>query len=473
MTSKDEMLSFTVTEALAALSSRRMTSQEYVTALLDRIAAFNGRLNAVLHVNATGALEEAGRMDKLRSEGKLLGPLHGIPMLIKDNMNVAGIPTTGATPGLRGNVPSRSAPAVKALQDAGVIVLGKTNLSELACSYSTNNTSFAGACHNPYDLDRITGGSSGGSGASVAARFVPAALLSDTFGSTRCPALCNGIYGFRPTWGRYSTEGVIPLVSMFDTVGPGARSVADLLLLDTVMSGGDDTRVGVEAKGLRVGVPHKFLCEGLTPDVEKAFIDTLAKLEAAGVVLVRKDLPADVSGNFQDMLALCTENFVHDLGEYLKAEIADPRNPFKENWGGKELIAQVSNPVSKAIMEQVSTPAPAEALAALKQKRQEQNRAIKEYFANNRLDCALYPACGQTAPPLAGGDMADIGIFNGRFNVATFNALPACAIPIGLGRDGLPIGAEVLGAPSSDRRTLEVAKVLEGLIGHIAPPVLK
>jgi mandelamide amidase len=244
-------------------------------------------------------------------------------------------------------------------------------------------------------------------------------------------------------------------------------------LLDTVMSGGDDTQVRVEAKGLRVGIPRKFLYEGLTPDVEKAFVDSLAKLEAAGVVLVNKDFPTDVSGNFQDMLVLCTENFVKDLDEYLKAEIADPKNPFKENWTGKDLIAQVSNPVSKGIMESVSNPAPAETLAALKQKRRDQNKIIAEYFTNNRLDCAFYPACGQTAPPLAGGDMADIAIFNGRFNVAPFNSLPACAIPVGLGSEGLPIGAEVLGAPSSDRKTLGIAKVLEGVMGHIAPPALK
>lgn len=463
----------TVTEAVAALNAKKMTSQNYVKVLLERIAAFNPPLNAVLHINTPGALQEAERMDKLRAERKLLGPLHGIPMLIKDNINVVGIPTTGATPGLRGNIPSKSAPVAKALQDAGVIVLGKTNLSELACSYSTCNTSFAGICHNPYNLDHITGGSSGGSGASVAARFAPAALLTDTFGSTRCPSLCNGIYGFRPTYGRYSTVGVIPLVSMFDTVGPGARCVADLQLLDTVMSGGDDVQVKVEAKGLRVGVPRKFFYDGLTPDVEKAFASSLAKLEAAGVVLVTVDVPTDVSGNFEDMLVLCTEHFVKDLDEYLKAEIADPNNPFKENMTGKDLIAQVSNPVSKGIMESVSNPAPAETLAALKQKRQEQSKIITEYFTNNRLDCVFYPGCAQTAPPITAGDMGGIAVFKGRHNVAPFNALPACAIPVGLGSDGLPIGAEVLGGPASDRRTLEIAKVMEGILGHIAPPTLK
>lgn len=190
MSSNDEMVSMTVTEAVAALNAKKMTSKDYVKVLLNRIAAFNPPLNAVLQINTPGALQEAERMDKLRAEGELLGPLHGIPMLIKDNINVAGITTTGATPGLRGNIPSKSARVAKALQDAGVIVLGKTNLVELACSYSTNNTSFAGPCHNPYNLARISGGSSGGSGAAVAARFAPAALLTDTFGSTRCPSHC-------------------------------------------------------------------------------------------------------------------------------------------------------------------------------------------------------------------------------------------------------------------------------------------
>ena len=260
---------------------------------------------------------------------------------------------------------------------------------------------------------------------------------------------------------------------MFDTVGPGARCVADLQLLDTVMSGGDDVQVKVEAKGLRVGVPRKFFYDGLTPDVEKAFASSLAKLEAAGVVLVTSEVPTDVSGNFEDMLVLCTEHFVKDLDEYLKAEVADPNNPFKENMTGKDLITQVSNPVSKGIMESLSNSAPAETLAALQQKRQHQNKILAEYFTHNRLDCAFYPACNQTAPPLAGGDMADIAIFNGRFNVAPFNSVPACVMPVGLGSDGLPIGAEVLGGPSSDRKTLAIAKVMEDIIGHIAPPTLK
>jgi len=469
--SEEDIAALTISDAVAALDEKRLTSQEYVQTLRDRIAAHNPALNAVLCLNE-GASQEAERRDKLRSKGKLSGPLHGIPMLIKDNLDVAGIPTTGATPSLRGNVPSQSAPVVKALQDAGVIVLGKTNLSELASSYSTCNTSFAGICHNPYNLKHIAGGSSGGSGASVAARFAPGALFTDTFGSTRCPSLCNGIYGFRPTHGRYSTVGLIPLVAMFDTVGPGARCVADLLLLDSVMSGGDATRVNVEAKSLRVGVPRKFFYDGLTADVAQAFASSLAQLEAAGVTLVTADLPVDVSGNFEDMFALATESFTRDFDAYLEVAIADPLNPLKQKMKTMDVIEQIANPVSQGFWREFIKPAPSSLLAAARQKRLDQTRRITDFFTTMRLDCLFYPGGPSTALPLAAGDMAGMAAYKGRYNVAPFNALPACAIPVGLGNDGLPIGAEVLGAPAADRRTLAIAQLFEGILGHLPPPTL-
>ena len=467
----EDIASLTVSDALAALDTKRITSQEYVQTLRERIAAHNPALNAVLFINDS-ALQEAERLDKLRAEGKLLGPLHGIPMLIKDNVDVAGIPTTGATPSLRSNVPSQSAPVVKALQNAGVIVLGKTNLSELASSYSTCNTSFAGVCHNPYNLDHITGGSSGGSGASVAAGFAPAALFTDTFGSTRCPSLCHGIYGFRPTHGRYPTTGLIPLVSMFDTVGPGARSVADLLILDSVMSGDDATQTKVDATSLRVGIPRKFFYDGLTPDVAKAIESSLAQLETAGVTLIAADLPVDVSENFEAMFALATESFVRDFDAYLDAAIADPLNPLKQKLKTIDVIEQIANPVSQGFWRAFNNPAPPAVLAAARQKRADQMQSVSEVFAGLRLDCLFYPGSPSTALPLSAGDMAGMENYKGRYNVAPFNALPACAIPIALGSDGLPIGAEVLGAPASDRRALAIAQLFEGILGHIPPPTL-
>jgi Asp-tRNA(Asn)/Glu-tRNA(Gln) amidotransferase A subunit family amidase len=467
-------LSWSIGEAAAALGAGRCTSSQYVKALLDRIVTFGPTLNAIVHLNRL-ALNEAERLDKLRAEGKILGPLHGIPLLVKDNINVAGMPTTACTPALRNNIPSKSSAAIKILQDAGAIILGKTNLSELACSFSTNNTSWAGPCHNPYKLDHSSGGSSGGSAAAVAASFVPAAIMSDTLGSVICPSHACGIYGFRPTTGRYSTSGVLPLLGAFDTLGSGARCVSDLQLLDGLLSG-DATEFRVDVRGLRIAAPHKFLYEGLARDVAEAMAQSLAKLEAAGVHLVTVDLPCDVRGNFGLALSLGPEAFEKDIDAYLAAETADSNNPLAgEQLNFRGLLAAISNPVTKRICEHEADPTAEElaALPGLKQRRADQNELFRKWFADNRLDGAFFPACSQTAPLLSNGDMADIALYRGRLGIASVNSLPALNLPVGIGKDGLPMGAELLGAPGSDRRTLEIARHFEAIIGRIAPPILK
>jgi len=172
---------------------------------------------------------------------------------------------------------------------------------------------------------------------------------------------------------------------------------------------------------------------------------------------------------------LAPETFERDIDAYLAAEIADPNNPFKDKLTFRGLLAAVSNPVSKKICERVANPSAEEstAMAGLKQKKAEQNELIRRWFADNRLDGAFFPACSQTAPLLSSGDMADIAIFRGRLNIATLNSLPAINLPVGIGKDGLPVGAELLGTPASDRRTLEIARQFEAIIGHIAPPIIK
>jgi indoleacetamide hydrolase len=230
--------------------------------------------------------------------------------------------------------------------------------------------------------------------------------------------------------------------------------------------------VKVEAKGLRVGVPRKFFYDDLTPGVAQALASALVQLEAAGITLATADLPVDVSGNFGDMFVLSTAFFVRDCYEYLEAAIAASLNPFKQPMKTKYLIEQISNPVSRSFWLQFSDPAPGEILAAVKQKGLDQTRRITEFFASSRLDCLFYPGCATTALPITAGDMAGIEAFKGRYNVAPFNGLPACAIPVGLGSNGLPVGAEVLGAPASDRRTLAIAQLLEGIVGQIPSPML-
>ena len=178
----------------------------------------------------------AAAADERRAGGGPLGPLHGVPLALKDNLDTADMPTTGGTPGLRGSRPARNAPVVQRLLDAGAIVFGKANLHELAYGITNNNAGF-GAARNPYDRTRIPGGSSGGVGAAVGARIVPGGIGSDTGGSVRVPAALCGIVGFRPTTGRWPQAGIVPISHTRDTAGPMTRSVADCVLLDRVVTG--------------------------------------------------------------------------------------------------------------------------------------------------------------------------------------------------------------------------------------------
>ena len=187
---------------------------------------------------------------------------------MKDNLDTAELPTSGGTPGLAGNRPKRNAAIVDKLLGAGAIVLGKTNLHELAYGI-TNNNAAHGPARNPYAPDRIPGASSGGTGVAVAARIAPGGIGTDTGGSVRIPAALCGIVGLRPTTGRWSQAGVVPISHTRDTPGPMTRSVADCALLDGVVTGGPVEAAPVPLKGVRIGVPRKHFWENLDPELEK------------------------------------------------------------------------------------------------------------------------------------------------------------------------------------------------------------
>ncbi len=228
--------SLTISAAAAALRRREMTALAYADALLAQ-AEKAAKLNAFIHFDADQVRAAARAADAQRLAGAAtLGALHGVPLALKDNLDTVDMPTTGGTPGLKGHRPKRNAAVVQKLLDAGAIAFGKANLHELAYGISNNNAGF-GAARNPYDPSRIPGGSSGGVGAAVGARIVPGGIGSDTGGSVRVPAALCGIVGFRPSTGRWSQSGVVPISHTRDTPGPMTRSVADCVLLDGVVTG--------------------------------------------------------------------------------------------------------------------------------------------------------------------------------------------------------------------------------------------
>ena len=267
---------------------------------LDRIKALEPKLRAFNTVTAERALDRARALDASQKAGAPLGPLHGVPVAIKDNMCTAGVPTTASSKILRGFVPPYSATVVERLEAAGAVVLGKTNLDEFAMGSSTENSAL-GATRNPWDVSRTPGGSA----AAVAVRMVPLALGSDTGGSIRQPAALCGIVGLKPTYGRVSRYGLMAFASSLDQIGPFTTTVADAALAFQAIGGhdGHDATSSTEAmpdllasltgdiKGLRIGVPHAFLGDGVDAPVLAAFREAMKTLAARGAVIVDIELP--------------------------------------------------------------------------------------------------------------------------------------------------------------------------------------
>ncbi|MGQ0545612.1 MAG: amidase family protein, partial [Betaproteobacteria bacterium] len=311
-----EPTELTARQAARLIRAGKLNSEDLVRALAEA-AASKKDLNAFITLDVDGALKAARAADASARNKKFKGPLHGVPIVVKDNVHVAGMPNTAGTPGLKDFRPKANAPVVERLVRAGAIVLGKTNMHELAFGITSNNAAF-GPVRNPYDPSRIAGGSSGGSGAAIAARMAPAGLGTDTGGSVRIPAALNGITALRPTLGRYPQEGITPISHTRDTAGPMARTVQDLVLLDSVIAGAKDRVVAVKLKGLRLGVYREHFFRGLDAETEKITDTALQKLKREGVEIVDVDMPglADLDGKIGFAVAVFEANL--DLGKYLK-----------------------------------------------------------------------------------------------------------------------------------------------------------
>src|SRR5438445_11059725 len=277
----------TAAEIVAAIRDKKMTAVSAARGGCERAEQLKD-LNAFIILNKDGALATAGRVDA----GEKTGALAGLPIVVKDNINTADMPTSGGTPALQNARPAKNAPSLQKLLDAGAIVVGMANMHELAFGItSTNLASFAGPVKNPYDSSRIPGGSSGGTSAAIAARIVTCGLGSDTGGSTRVPAALTGTVGLRPSVGnggaqrRYDDANlVVPISHTRDTVGPMGRTVADVALLDSVITF-SPMATAEPLRGKRFGVPAGFW-GGLDRDVENVMKAAREKLEGAGVVFV-------------------------------------------------------------------------------------------------------------------------------------------------------------------------------------------
>jgi len=438
-----------ITEVAPRLASGELSPVELTRACLDRIDALDPQINAFITVLGDSALDEARQAEREIQSGQYRGPLHGIPIAHKDLYYTADVRTTAASKILADFVPDEDGTAVAKLREAGTVLLGKLNMHEFA-SGGTNESSQFGPVHNPWNLDHMPGGSSGGSGAALAAGMCLGATGSDTMGSIRIPAFCCGITGIKPTYGRVSCFGVVTLSWSVDHAGPMARSARDCALLLQAMAGFDardsasvdrpvddfsrDIDQGV--RGLRLGLARSYFNEGLQPEVDEAWRTALRVFEGQGAVLVDVDFPAWEGwverGNLlvrSEMLAYHREWFAarpHDYDPWLHERFASVRD------------------------------ATAVDFARVQRDRDQMRADFRTVF--ERVDLLVVPTMPRTAKRI--GESADLVStrFTYPFNVT---GLPSLALPCGFDQQGLPIGMQIAAPAWHEALTLRAGNAYQ------------
>ncbi len=470
----DRLTELSAIDATRAMRQGEVSAEEYAAALLHRCEA-GKHLNAFITLHPPRVLEAAREADRRRASGAELGPLHGLPIPVKDSVNTRDYPTTGGTPALRNFYAAEDAKLIRLLVDAGAIVLGKTNIHELSFGWTSNNLAF-GAVHNPYDVSRIPGGSSGGTAAAVAAGMAPLGIAEDTQGSIRVPAALCGICGFRPTTHRYPNDGVMPITALFDQVGPLARSVSDLMLFDAVITGDATANELASLQGVRLGVPREYYFDSLDFEVERIINETLRKLTDAGAVLVE----ADVAG-LDNLIQLTTAqvqlyDVVPRFSEYL--------DTFDVGITFEQLLAQASTDIQDtferyvlpgaefAIQEQDYNAARDVHLPALR-------AVLRDYFHASGVAAMVFPATIAPATPIGqdtevevNGNMVSLETVMARnISPGSTAGIPGLVLPAGLTTNGLPVGIELDGPEGTDRSVLALGQAIEQVIGRLPPPV--
>ncbi|MGC4028025.1 MAG: indoleacetamide hydrolase [Steroidobacteraceae bacterium] len=460
-----ELPGLSASQALRLLDGGDLTAWAYVQSLLERTRRC-AELNSLIAVNASGALAAARRIDALRKKGTRLPPLAGLPLVVKDNIDFAGMPTTGGTPALRDFRPAATAPALQRLLDAGAIVLGKANMHELALGVtSTNFAPFTGAVRNPYDIARVAGGSSGGTAAAIAAGIAPAGLGTDTGGSVRIPASFCGLAGLRPSVGnggaqrRYEGRGVLPISHTRDVIGPMARMMEDVALLDSVMSG-EPLIEPVAVAGARFGMARLFW-EDADGAVAAVMERALVRLQSAGAVLVDVDLSGLGGLTAETAFVIAAHEAREDIASYLSGA---PGNRVTL----ADVVREIASPDVRAIMDDVMRGDLArEYEFAITQGRPRMQGIYARCFAEHALDALVFPTV--TVPPPVIDPVR--GSVPGFFAAAIRNTdagstagLPGITVPAGATPGGLPVGIALDGPVGSDRRLMGLGMSAEAIL---------
>ena len=467
------------TELAAAIRARSVSCEEAVEWYLDRIARYNPALNAVVTVDEEGARRRALEADQALGRGEIWGPLHGVPVTIKDAFETAGLRTTAGYPPFAEHVPVADAPVVARLRAAGAIILGKTNLPPLASGTQTSNPIF-GRTNNPWDLDCTPGGSSGGSAAAVAAGLSALDLGSDVGGSIRGPAHLCGIYGLKPTGGRLPLAGTLSrpgghtagplweLMRQFPVYGPLARSVADLRLAFAVLDAGSSAAAPRTATGLRVAWTDDFGGVPIAVEIRHALARAAERLGQAGFTVERRTTPGLDYAECWDATGRCIGAFETD------------RSPWARRWlfkVGGPLLGRVTGggPLARAFF--AGARQSRGSLGRLVARRQALIAALDSFLAGHDLwICPVMPvpAYHHSRPgstlEVEGRKVAETFMdltFSGPFNLTGH---PVVVIPVGRTSNGLPIGAQLVGKRGGEVELLDAAEAVDRVLGEYRPP---
>lgn len=446
----------TIEEAGRRLRDGSLTSRALTEAYFKGIKPSQAKLNAFITLTEDAALAAAADLDRELRNGKDRGPLHGIPIAVKDLYDTAGVRTTVGSQYFANRVPKEDATVVRRLKNAGAVILGKTNMNEFAAGISGTNAYF-GDTHNPWDLSRSPGGSSSGTGAAISSGLCLAGIGTDTGGSIRVPASWLNIAGIRPTFGRVSLQGVYPRAQSLDCGGPLARTVNDVALMLNAMAGHDpkypyslrapkedftpDPKSGI--KGVRLGIIENYTFRDIDPEIGQAVHEAVETLKGHGAEIVNVKIPLFGGAlDYSLLFNILLYEFNQILGDEFRAE------PRRKELFGPIVQANIDRgmKITKETYEQA------------KAQRPKQVAEVKEVFKS--VDALLTPTMPSVAPTLAGSSN---DYDRGRQFTLPFSwtGLPSVAVPCGFSPGGLPIGLQIVGNERREALLLQIAAAYE------------